>query len=532
MSSSSNDHSFISGSHVSFEFPDGKAVLNELNFSFGPQTYGLVGPNGIGKSTFLKLLQGELTPTDGQIRSQGSIAVLPQILTPKEVQSNLCIEDLVGTSVPITPQEKGKRRYHLDELFTRFKISYLETQTPLHQLSGGELVKIHLVKLLLDPPSILFLDEPTNNLDEEGRNALYEFVQSWNECLIIVSHDRKLLSFVQTIIEMSNQGLQIYGGNYPFYLREKTREQESLRRKITHAQQTEKIEKHDLQKSLERLQRKASRGKKKAKEGGMPKLVASGLKRKAQATLARVKDVQENRLIQARLDINRLRAQVKTQNIIQIDLPTTWVPPRKQLLKVENFNFRYSGATRALYENPLCFTLIGPTRVHLKGGNGSGKTTLFKFLLEQIGGSDSLFYGDSEGHAELKTDRVAYLDQNLKLLSLPQNSLLEQFTYFTPHLSESERRIRLGRFLFEQETTQKTVETLSGGEKIRAALACLLYSELPPELIILDEPTNNLDTDSVERIESALSHFEGALLVVSHDEEFLRNIGITEQIQI
>jgi ATPase subunit of ABC transporter with duplicated ATPase domains len=199
---------------------------------------------------------------------------------------------------------------------------------------------------------------------------------------------------------------------------------------------------------------------------------------------------------------------------------------------MKEFNFKYSDAGDFLFHRPITFQLVGPKRVRVVGRNGAGKSTLMKLWMQFVPSSKNEILGERIGIIQLKTNRVAYLDQNVEVLGDGNCSLLEQFSKLTPHFTETERRIRLGLFIFNLQTTLKRISTLSGGEKMRAALACVLFSEVPPELLILDEPTNNLDIDSVERIESALSNFRGAIVVISHDSKFLETIGAFEELSL
>ena len=537
---------FISGSNVGYEFTDGAPLFKNFHFSFGQRIYGLVGPNGVGKTTFLKLLTQEVRPTHGHISLGGTMGVLPQIGI--EIDEGQTVSDLLGVRDKLNALQSiqlgNYDRKNIDivgqdwdlsdrihETFNSLGIAYLDLNSLVSQLSGGERVKVYLAQLLILSPLIILLDEPTNNLDQEGRRALIDFIKEWKKCMIVVSHDRNLLFHVQQIIEISNQGLRVYGGNYEFYLEQRQIESDALEQRIGTAKQNYKKQKIDLQQSLERQQRRMGQGEKRAREGGIPKIVAGGLKRKAQGSLARIKDVQEGRLFQAQAELNHYRNQVREKNIIQIDVPETTVHSSKAILEMKEFNYKFSGSNSFLFLNPLSFSLVGPQRVEIEGKNGAGKSTLVKLIMQSVDGSGPLA-GEFSGSLQLKTSRVAYLDQKTTLLKREDCSLLEEFSAWTPHLSESERRIRLGRFLFRQADALKKISFLSGGERMRAALVCILFSKIPPELLILDEPTNNLDIDITEQIESALSHFQGAMLVISHDHKFLENVGVSSKIQV
>jgi ATPase subunit of ABC transporter with duplicated ATPase domains len=537
--------SFISvtGTHLSFEFDNGLVLFEDLNFSFGQAKYGLVGPNGVGKTTLIRLLTGENSVTRGDLVVNGTVGILPQILTKCDGGSEgLSVKEVLGIRSQLEALqnlEQGEVSPQIlevigsdwdliervSEVFKVLGIGSLSLNQRVQALSGGELTKLYLARIFLQSPDIVILDEPTNNLDEEGRQAVARFIRNWKRCLIVVSHDRDLLSHVDVIAELSSQGIQFYGGNYSFYVAEREQEELKLEQKITTTKQNEKKQKKQLQQSLERQERRIQQGKKRAERGDIPRIMAGGLKRKAQVTLARVKGTQQGRLEQARYELSYLKKQVKEKNQIQIDIPETEVHSKKELLEIQDFNFRFQGSEKFLYPRSINYCLAGPKRVSLSGPNGAGKTTLIQVLLNSIA-------GESQGFARLKTRRVAYLDQKMEILGPGQTTLLDRFSEKTPHLTEAERRIRLGRFQFYHDEALKKISALSGGERMRAALACLLFAESPPELLILDEPTNNLDVDSIEKVESALSNFRGAILVISHDPQFIRNLGVIETIDL
>lgn len=516
--------SFISCSNLNYSFADGVELFNGLNCSIGHEKVGLIGPNGVGKTTLLKLLQGELEPTSGSVHLRGSLGVISQRSFTKQ-------DETVGYVMGLTQDypEQWELQDELSSIKKELNIDHLPLSRSLDALSGGEFVKVHLARILMNPPAIVILDEPTNNLDSEGRAVLYDFVERWDQCLLVVSHDRELLSRMDAILELTNRGLQKYGGNYEFYLNQRNLEEAAIEQRIVTADQRLRKEKHELQRSLERQSKRMIRGQKNSGKGGVPKIVAGGLKRRAQNTMARSKGVHEDRVERARDELQFANAMIKERNLIKVDIPETNVHRGKVIFEIKEINFRFFDSETPLFADPINFTLAGPRRVAISGGNGEGKSTLINLLLDSGGLSNCPLRGECVGSISLKIGRVSYLDQHVDILN-DRLTLLENFSRGTLHLSESERRIRLGRFLFKGSTVGHYASSLSGGERLRAGLACILYSEVPPQLLILDEPTNNLDLDSIERIESALSNFQGAMLIVSHDKQFLRNIGVEQEI--
>lgn len=533
----------ISCSNLSYVFTDGTILFKGINLFIGCQRVGLVGVNGIGKSTLLKLIQGGLKPTQGVVQICGQLEVLCKraVEIPGEtvegvlgVRQIFCALDAVQSGRAdsalfdlIDDQWDIKEKLAL--VLERLKINHLSLSQPMETLSGGESIKVHLARIILKSPAVLLLDEPTNNLDSEGHTVLYDFIENWGGCLLVVSHDRELLSKVDAIFELSKQGLQKYGGNYVFY--EATREVETfaLEKRLLSAEQKIKSEKRKLQRHYERQAKRMHRGQQKADKGGLPKITAGGLERKSQITLAKSKAMHEDRVQKAVTDQKRVRDKIKERNFLKVDFPETRVPNGRIIFQLNEFNFRFYDSGSFLFEKSINFTLCGAKRVAISGDNGAGKSTLFQLLLKSAGLLAKPLEGEQIGKIELKTDRVACLDQRVDIL-YDDLTVLENLTKVTPHIPESDRRIRLKRFLFDRNRVNQKAFSLSGGERLRAGLACVLFSEKPPWLLILDEPTNNLDLDSIEQIESALSNFKGAILVASHDRRFLKNIGIDDEI--
>jgi len=394
-------------------------------------------------------------------------------------------------------------------------------------LSGGEAVKVRLAGLLLSKPEILLLDEPTNDLDAAGREILAAFLRSWKKCAVVVSHDRELLSLAGRILELSNRGLAAYGGNYGFYVSARQGEDGALDRRIASAREKVKREKMEMRENLERQAHRMAKGRKEAAKGGIPKILAGGRKRRAEKTQGKAKTVHEGILAAAAGELNAVRALARERNEIKVDMPLTEVPNGKLLVDARELNFTYPGRAVPVFGAALSFNLAGPERVALTGPNGSGKSTLLKLILAAGGAAGPR--GVLAGALSVKTARIAYLDQKLGLLK-QDLTLLENLTLFAPGMSDPDRRLRLARFLFREREALRKTATFSGGEKLRAALACVLSAAEPPQLLMLDEPTNNLDIDSIERLESALANYKGALLVVSHDERFIGNIAVNRRI--
>jgi len=543
MPSPSASKIFISGRNLAYSFTDGEPLFDGLDFSIGRGITGLAGPNGSGKSTLLKLISGGLTPSGGKAITYGNAALLEQ-------DAFDCGDSTVERALGVSEQLEAARRIAdgevSPELFEavngawdiretvsgvleRMEISRIPLDREFRTLSGGEAMKIRIAGLLLLKPDILLLDEPTNTLDAAGRQILIGFLKSWGKCAVVASHDRELLSIADRMLELSSRGLAAYGGNYAFYVSARHEEDAAIERRITSAQEEARREKREMRRNLERQSHRMANGGKQAGKGGIPRAVAGARKRRAQETLGKIKNTQESIVDCATRKLNSARALARERNIINVDMPQTAVPNGKLLLEAEKLNFRYPGTSAFLFGEPLNFSVSGPERLAITGPNGSGKSTLLRLILASRGLAE--MRGESSGALSVKTSRVAYLDQKIELLR-NDLTLLENITLFAPDMRESDRRLRLARFLFRENEASRKAGTFSGGEKIRAALACVLSGAEPPQMLMLDEPANNLDIDSIERLESALSNYRGALIVVSHDEKFLENTGVRRQVSV
>lgn len=502
----------IKVSALSFTYPGSEPVLSNLNFSLSCGRVGLVGPNGVGKSTLIQLLAGALNPTLGRVYVSHSVAVLEQqrpLLPDEEKQT--CAEflsDLWDSSVV-----SAKVREAL------LKSVSLDSQ--LSTLSGGQWTRVRLLKLLCTQPGLLILDEPTNNLDQSGRQFLKQFIQDYQKPLIVISHDRELLDCVDQIWELSSRGLSVYGGRFSFYQEQRAAERSLHQAKLERARKDRKKQEREYQEKIATQEKRMRTGKKEADRGGMPKIILGMMKRQAQETHGRVHSHEYQRLELAKAEFAHLYEQTKVQGSLGFDLPETSVQEGRLVLQLEEFNLKYANAPHFLWPSSISLMLRGPRRYALAGANGCGKTSLVKALLGRLSTdherAGSLFLADLPW---------AYLDQNYEVLDSQRNVL--ENVMETSRYDLKDTRNQLARFQFNEASARKLICNLSGGEKLRAALAKILLARPAPQFLILDEPTNNLDLDSLQFLEDALKEFSGALLVISHDAVFLKNIEIEE----
>ncbi|MGW7291685.1 ABC-F family ATP-binding cassette domain-containing protein [Streptomyces xiamenensis] len=521
---------FITCTGLSFSWPDDTPVFDGLTFTLGAGRTGLVAPNGSGKSTLLKLIAGDLRPSAGTVSVSGPLGYLPQSLP---LAAELTVAQVLGVAEVIRALDAVESGDVAEEHFAtigddwdieertraqldRLGLAELTLDRDLGTLSGGQVVSLGLAAQLLKRPDVLLLDEPTNNLDLDARRTLYDVLEDWTGCLLLVSHDRALLDRMERIAELDRGALRFHGGNFTAYEQAVSAEQETAEKNLRNAEKELKREKRELQQARERAERRASNASRNLKNAGLPRIFAGNMARGAQESAGRAGQMHASRVSDAQARLDEAGRAVRDEQRLTLDLPDTGVPAGRNLFLGHGLRVRH-GARQLFGAEGVDLSIRGPERIALTGPNGAGKTTLLR-LLE--GGLEP-----DAGEVTRADGRVAYLSQRLDLLDAGR-TVAENFTAFAPHRTEAERMNLLARFLFRGTRAHLPVRVLSGGELLRATLACVLCAEPAPHLLLLDEPTNNLDLLSAGQLESALSAYRGAFVVVSHDEPFLARIGV------
>ncbi|GAA1425627.1 ATP-binding cassette domain-containing protein [Streptomyces thermospinosisporus] len=510
---------------LSYAWPDGTPVFENLDVTFGAGRTGLVGVNGSGKSTLLKLIAGELAPADGTVRVAGEVGYLPQNVT---LDTALRVDEALGIAArraALHAIEAGDAsEEHFETIgddwdveeralatLGELGLGTLELDRTVGEVSGGESVLLRLAALLLRRPDVLLLDEPTNNLDLYARRRLYAAVEGWAGVMVVVSHDRELLEHVDQIADLRSGEVHWYGGNYSAYEAALAVEQEAAQRMVRVAEADLRRQKRELADAQIKLARRKRYGQKMWDNKREPKVVMGERKRQAQVAAGKHRLLHEEKLAEAKERLDDAVEAVRDDDEIRVDLPYTAVPQGRDVLMLRDLELAHGPRLKGGLD------LRGPERVALIGRNGSGKTT----LLRTIAGELAPVAGEVTAHVPLR-----FLPQRLDVLD-GELSVAENVARFAPQATNNRIRARLARFLFRGARADQKAATLSGGERFRAALAALMLAEPAPQLLMLDEPTNNLDMASVRQLTTALESYEGALIVASHDLPFLESIGIT-----
>ncbi|MDH7790391.1 ABC-F family ATP-binding cassette domain-containing protein [Ochrobactrum sp. AN78] len=516
---------------VSCVTADGRSLFSGINFSVTEGRIGLVGRNGIGKSTLLKIMSGDLKSTSGTVTRSGRIGVLAQNIGSNGERTladlfGACdafdrlarIEAGAGTDTDFE-QADWLLSHRFDEALQMFGLS-LEPQTSLSELSGGQQTRAALAALLFQEPDLILLDEPTNNLDRDGRQAVADMLAKWQGAAVVVSHDRELLRTMHTIAELSQGALTLYGGNWDFYYARKDQEREGAARDLEVAQRDLKQVRLKAQEAAERQAKSDARGRKSRADAGMSKLLLDAREDRAQKTGGRGDVLAERNADRAQNQLREAEAKAERVKPMRFDIEASLSPSGRVVLEMQNV---FGGPVR---EHPVIhdfsLKIVGPERIVIRGANGAGKTSLLRLItgdLQPIAGEIRRFV------------RIAMFDQQMSLIDRDA-TLYENFRRINKGASDNDAHAALARFSFRGESVSRLAGGLSGGELLRAALACVLGGTLKPELLILDEPTNHLDLDSTEALEAALNDYEGGLLLVSHDQAFLDAIGIERELQL
>lgn len=522
---------------LSYSHPDHELLFQHLHLSVATgEKAALVGHNGSGKSTLLQLIAGKRMPSEGEISLSENPYYVPQHLGQYDEQTVAQVLDVdtklralrailegdVSTDTFAQLNDEWDIDERVQAALSYWHLNHVDLYQPMKRLSGGEKTKVFLAGILIHEPGIILLDEPSNHLDTQSRELLYAFIQKSKATMLVVSHDRRLLNLLDTTLELSQSGIEVFGGNYNFYREQKDGKLNALQAQLDEHTKTLKQAQQKARDLAEQRQKLEARGKAQGKTQSLPRIIAGGRKSQAEQSTAKLQDTQNEKLSDLSDNLRQIRSQIQDYQVLKIDLHPSALHRGKVLIEAKEINFGYGG--QILWDSPLSFQIRSGHRIRISGNNGSGKTTLINLITGALQPSMGGLYRSDFRHV--------FIDQEYSIINR-QRSVYEQLQHYNSrHLPESELKMMLYRFQFPREAWDRKCDELSGGEKMKLTLCCLIVSNNAPDLLILDEPTNNLDIQSLEVLTSAVKDFTGSVVVISHDQYFIDAINVNSVIAL
>lgn len=523
--------------NLTYTHPNKDLLFDNITISLQQhQKTALIGHNGVGKSTLLQIIAGKLPSSGGIARTITTPFYIPQLYGQYDeltVAEALQIDDRLNAFYEILKGKLTEKNYTLlnddwtieercKEALHYWQLPDMDIlTTKIAHLSGGQKTKVFLAGMSIHQPECILLDEPSNHLDSFARELLYEYIRAAKCTMLVVSHDRKLINLMDSVCELHKNGAVLYGGNYDFYKAQKELENNALQLSIANKERAVKKAKEKERETLERQQKMDARGKSKQEKSGMPKIMMDKMKNDAEKSTAKIKSVHTEKINTIAKELQELRNTLPEWDKMRLTLDNAHLHKGKLLTVFKGVNFQYPSCP-FLWATDLNFEIVSGERIALNGSNGSGKTTLIQLLLQK--------QKPGTGSITTALTNSLYIDQEYSLLRNDLTVYEQAQAFNISALQEHEIKMRLSRFLFSKADWDKSCQALSGGEKMRLLLCALTIRAQAPDMIILDEPTNNLDIQNLEILTQSLNSYQGTLLIVSHDSFFLQEIGITRTI--
>ncbi len=506
--------SILLAENLAYELSATRILFEKIQVSIeASNRIALVGRNGIGKSTLLKILAGQINPSAGSISRNGIVYYLPQVST---IRQEITADTVLNFLISISDES-----WKIEEILQKQFYINLDLSLPISNLSGGELTKLFLAIGLSQEPNLLLLDEPTNHMDLQALENLRLFLQNFTGALVIVSHKPFFLDQVTGVTwELTPEGVKVYGGNFSWYREQKEIELEVAWRRHEVARKELKRTQSTAMQEQQRAAQTHRNGRAKFLNGSIDRTAAGLIKTKAEASAGTAKKQHEAAVIKATQMVADTK--IKTTKVTSVQLEER-SQKRRNLIDIQGVNLKVS--KRLLIQNIQLHVSSGD-RIAVVGANGSGKSSLAKAILRIEKQTAVLESGEVLLAPAMK---AVYLDQTYEIVNREQ-TILENMQAANTNLSYQLLRHQLGHFLFKYDDVHKRASVLSGGELVRLATAMISISEI--DLLILDEPTNNLDIETVEQVVAGINEYQGALWVISHDLDFLSRINITQSFKL
>lgn len=371
---------------------------------------------------------------------------------------------------------------------------------------------------LLQQPDIFVFDEPSNHLDRSGRQAFIQWLKNEKRLRIVISHDRELLDCADQILELTSHELHTHSGNYGSYLEKRNQRWHGQQQRLSEARKHHRHQQQAAQAAFEKQQQRAARGKASANKTGLDPLARNGMKQAAENSQGQQKLLRQNRQKHTDLALQHAESDREWADPISIDLERSSLPPGKNVLSIDKLS---TGVTKPNHP-PLTLTLKGAFRLRIEGANGAGKSVLLKTLLNQL--------PPLQGSCDLRVP-VAHLDQHFRYYD-QQRSAIANLLHHQPEMTMQEGRECLAKVRLRDDKADVSFGQLSGGEQLKTVLATELLGPVTPQLLLLDEPTNHMDLDSVLALEQALTQYQGAIILISHDVNFIDSMTLSHRLSL
>lgn len=529
----------FNGGHTAFHLqqlqwcrPDGHRLWETpLTQSIHSQErVAIVGRNGVGKSVLVHLLARRWLPSSGQLDHAGHVHLVAPPVLPEDrrtVAQAMGVGDTLaaverlaaGDATPddlLLADGQWDLPHRIAQALADAGLPHLSPQGAVAQLSGGERMRVALAGAMATQADSVLLDEPSNHLDADARRWLLAWLQRTPTTVVLVSHDRQLLRAVDRTLELSPRGLAIYGGGYDLYAEQRDQQQAAAEAALARARHERSVTLTRLRQEHDALQQRHARARQSARSANMSGMELYGLQQKAQAHAGREALRQadtRNELDRAVRDAAQKVSQVPE---VFLALPASDVPARKRVLLLDGVQLPHGADSGG---PPIDALLLGPQRVALSGPNGCGKST----LLRTMSGALSPLQGEVQRWVP-----HALLDQDGGDQLPPDRPLLDHLRALGCRMSETGLRTQLAQLRLDAAKLAQPLGTYSAGERLKAALVCALWRGEPAQLLLLDEPTNHLDLDTTLVLQQALRSYGGALVVASHDDDFLAALRPTQ----